>query len=165
MALGVVYLEAVHFPSSPNSDVSADEKSATNNEQNKTVVLPSDENISSAEIEIDNEELKEKKILDDALEQVLDPNTVFIKDEDVVHNYKLQVIEIEKSNVTINTFFDQMNNLSLQVCKDSQKALWTYVNNAKNKDLLVSYSTNNKYVNYVTITLTKISTYLKIIFN
>lgn len=118
---------AVQFQTNPTSDISADEKTQ---KANKTTDQ-SDE--SGHEIETDIDEVKEKKFLDDAMRTVLDPNTQIIKPADVVETFKFQLEELDKGNITLELFMEEMDKLSLDVCKTSQEALWSYVTNINNE--------------------------------
>lgn len=98
--------------------MSADEKNLI--KVNKTD--QSDE--SGHEIETD---LEDKKFLDDAMKSILDPNTIIIKNRDEIEHFKMQLDEFVKENMTLENFIDEMDKLSLEVCKLSQKSLWAYV--------------------------------------
>lgn len=119
---------ALQFPVNPTSEMSADEKIIPRN--NKTAEQ-SDE--SGHEIEIDGDDTKDKKFLDDAMKTVLDPDTIIIKNDDVVENFKIQIDEIDKENATLEMFMEEMDKLTLDVCKTSQKALWAYVTDTNNE--------------------------------
>ncbi|XP_045496355.1 angiotensin-converting enzyme-like [Colias croceus] len=119
---------ALQFPANPNSEMSADEK--TISRINKTIEQ-SDE--SGHEIEIDGDETRDKKFLDDAMRTVLDPDTIIIRNDDVIENFKIQTEEIDKENATLETFMEEMDKLSLDVCKTSQEALWSYVTDTNNE--------------------------------
>lgn len=123
---------SVQFPTNPTSEMSTDDK-----KWNKTTDQ-SDE--SGHEVETDVEEAKEKKFLDDAMRTVLDPSVVIVKSEDVVENIKIQLEELDKENSTLEAFMDEMDKLSLEVCKTSSEALWSYVtdiNNDSKKNAMV----------------------------
>ncbi|XP_045523797.1 angiotensin-converting enzyme-like isoform X2 [Pieris brassicae] len=115
---------AVQFLTNPTSEMSTDDKSME--KSNKTE--QSDE--SGHEIEID-EESKDKKFLDYAMKTVLDPDTVIIKHDDV-DTFKVQLEELDKENATLEIFMEEMDKLSLDVCKTSQEALWAYVTDTSN---------------------------------
>lgn len=125
---------AVQFLTNPTSEMSTDDKSVE--KSNKTE--QSDE--SGHEIEID-EESKDKKFLDFAMKTVLDPDTVIIKHDDV-ETFKVQLEELDKENATLEIFIEEMDKLSLDVCKTSQEALWAYVTDTSSdvkKNKMVSY--------------------------
>ncbi|XP_073952268.1 angiotensin-converting enzyme-like [Choristoneura fumiferana] len=115
---------SVQFPTNPTSEMSADEKNIL--KSNKTLEEDGDD---SGHEEVDNDEIKDKKFLDDAMRTVLDPNTVITKNNDEVENFKTQLHEIEGENMTLDRFMESMDTLSLEVCKTSQEALWSYVTN------------------------------------
>lgn len=119
---------AVQFPANPTSEMSADEKNLI--KENKTLDL-SDE--SGHEVDTDMEDVKDKKFLDDAMKSVLDPNTIIMKSKDAVEIFKFQLEELDRENVSLDTFMEEMDNLSLEVCKTSQKALWSYVTDITNE--------------------------------
>ncbi|CAK1544115.1 unnamed protein product [Leptosia nina] len=110
---------AVHFPTNPTSEMSADDKNM--GRTNKTY----DQSEESHEIEIEGEEIKDKKFLDEAMKTVLDPDTVIIKNDD--DNFKIQLEELKRENVTLEVFMEEMDKLSLEACRTSQDALWDYV--------------------------------------
>lgn len=118
---------AVQFPPNPTSDMSTDEKSQKGN---KTLDQSEE---SGHEIETDVDEVKEKKFLDDAMRTVLDPNTLIIKTNDIVETFKYQLEELDKVNTSLDVFMDEMDKLSLDVCKTSQDALWSYVTDINNE--------------------------------
>lgn len=118
---------ALQFPPNPTSDMSADEKLQ---KANKTLDQ-SDE--SGHEVETDGDEVKEKKFLDDAMRTVLDPNTLIVKTNDIVETFKYQLDELDKVNASLDVFMDEMDKLSLDVCKTSQQALWSYVTDINNE--------------------------------
>ncbi|XP_050349333.1 angiotensin-converting enzyme-like [Nymphalis io] len=111
---------AVQFPNNPTSAMSADERLFLG--ENKK---SEQSNESGHEMEIDVED--NKKFLDDAMKAVLDPATVIIKNDDIVDNFKVQVDEIDKENTTLEIFIEEMDKLSLEVCKASQESLWAFV--------------------------------------
>ncbi|XP_048000270.1 angiotensin-converting enzyme-like isoform X2 [Leguminivora glycinivorella] len=114
----------VSIHANPTSDMSGDE--LVTPKSNKTVdTSAADE---SGHEEIDIEEIKDKKFLDDAMRSVLDPNTMIISNDDV-QNFKSQLNEIDSENMTLDSFMENMDKLSLEVCKTSQDALWDYVTN------------------------------------
>ncbi|XP_050665505.1 angiotensin-converting enzyme-like isoform X1 [Leptidea sinapis] len=117
---------AVQYPVNPTSDMSTDEKIIA---RNKTVEQ-SDE--SGHEIEFAGEDVKEKKYLEDAMQTVLDPDTVITKNDDTVEHFKVHMDELEKENLTLEAYMNEMDELSLEVCKASQEALWSYVTDIKN---------------------------------
>ncbi|CAH0583130.1 unnamed protein product [Chrysodeixis includens] len=117
----------VQLPPNPTSDISADE---TTQKLNKTSDLSEE---SGHEIETDVDEGKEKKFLDDAMRTVLDPNTLIVKTNDIVQTFKYQLEELDKVNTTLDVFMDEMDKLSLDVCKTSQDALWSYVTDINNE--------------------------------
>ena len=128
---------AVQFPPNPTSDISADDKIQKGN---NTKTLEGSEE-SGHEIETEIDEVKEKKFLDDAMRTVLDPNTLIGKTNDIVQSFKYQLEELDKVNTTLDVFMDEMDKLSLDVCKTSQDALWSYVtdiNNEAKKNKMVS---------------------------
>ncbi|XP_075976218.1 angiotensin-converting enzyme-like [Anticarsia gemmatalis] len=116
----------VQFLPNPTSDISADEKTQKTNKTGDQ----SEE--SGHEIETDIDEVKEKKFLDDAMRTVLDPNTQISKTGDVVETFKFQLDELDKGNITLEVFMEEMDKLSLDVCKTSQDALWSYVTDINN---------------------------------
>ncbi|CAH1635734.1 unnamed protein product [Spodoptera littoralis] len=118
---------ALQFPPNPTSDMSADEKLQ---KANKTLDQ-SDE--SGHEVETDVDEVKEKKFLDDAMRTVLDPNTLIVKTNDIVETFKYQLDELDKVNASLDVFMEEMDKLSLDVCKTSQEALWSYVTDINNE--------------------------------
>lgn len=133
---------AVQFPPNPTSDMSADEKAQKGNKTEG-----SEE--SGHEIETDVDELKEKKFLDDAMWTVLDPNTMIVKTNDIVETFKYQLEKLDKVNTSLDVFMDEMDKLSLDVCKTSQDALWSYVTDIKNeskKNKMVRFKLN-KHIN------------------
>ncbi|XP_063544050.1 angiotensin-converting enzyme-like isoform X1 [Cydia strobilella] len=114
--------ELIH--GNPTSEMSGDE--IVTPKDNKTAdASAADE---SGHEEIDIEEIKDKKFLDDAMASVLDPNTMIVKNDDV-QNFKAQLNEIDSKNMTLDSFMENMDKLSLEVCKTSQEALWDYVSN------------------------------------
>ncbi|XP_059058546.1 angiotensin-converting enzyme-like isoform X2 [Achroia grisella] len=117
----------VQFPTNPTSDMSVDDRSLQKG--NKTLEQ-SDE--SGHEIETDIEE-KDKKFLDDAMRTVLDPNSVITKNTDFVDTFKQQLDALDKENITLETFMEKMDKLSLDVCKTSQESLWAYVTDINNE--------------------------------
>ncbi|XP_004930682.1 angiotensin-converting enzyme isoform X1 [Bombyx mori] len=119
---------SVQFQTNPSSDMSADETSTPKN--NKTLDV-SDE--SGHELEADVDDIKEKKFLDEAIKAILDPHAFIPKNQDELESYKLQLDELNKSNISLDSFLSEMDNLSLEVCKTSQKALWSYVSDINNE--------------------------------
>ncbi|KOB77418.1 Angiotensin-converting enzyme, partial [Operophtera brumata] len=120
VALLVITTGAVQYNPNPTSEMSADDK----NTMNKTTEL-SDE--SGHEIEID-EDIKEKKFLDDAMKIVLDPSTTLLaKTSNILQSFKNQLDELDNASISFDVFMDSMDKLSLYVCKTSQEALWSYV--------------------------------------
>ncbi|XP_013192369.1 angiotensin-converting enzyme [Amyelois transitella] len=127
-----VEVKAVQFPTNPNSDVSADEKSIPKKNQ---TIDQSDE--SGHENNSDNSENDErdKKFLDFAMRTVLDPNSVIAKpSDDVVENFKQQLEELDHDNMTLHVFMEEMDNISLEICKTSQQSLWSYVTDINNEN-------------------------------
>lgn len=125
---------AVHFPANPTSEMSEDDKSLPKG--NKTLEQ-SDE--SGHEVETELEE-KDKKFLDDAMKTILDPHSV-IEKNDEVESFKLKLDDMNKGNITLDSFMEEMDKLSLDICKTSQQALWSYVtdiNNEGKKNRMVS---------------------------
>uniref|UniRef100_A0A2A4JLZ3 Angiotensin-converting enzyme n=1 Tax=Heliothis virescens TaxID=7102 RepID=A0A2A4JLZ3_HELVI len=118
---------AVQFPPNPTSDMSADDKILKGN---KTLEQSEE---SGHEIETDIDEVKEKKFLDDAMRTVLDPNAMIVKANDIVETFKYQLDELDKVNNSLDVFMDEMDKLSLDVCKTSQEALWSYVTDINNE--------------------------------
>ncbi|KAL0832181.1 hypothetical protein ABMA28_001636 [Loxostege sticticalis] len=118
---------AVQFPGNPTSDMSADEKSSP--KENKTVEQ-SDE--SGHEIETELEE-KDKKFLDDAMQTILDPHSIIVKNNDEIESFKMKLEQMDKENITLDTFMEEMDKLSLDICKTSQQALWSYVTDINNE--------------------------------
>ncbi|XP_046967523.1 angiotensin-converting enzyme-like isoform X1 [Vanessa cardui] len=116
---------AVQFPNNPTSAMSADERLFLG--ENKK---SEQSNESGHEVEIDAED--NKKFLDDAMKAVLDPATVIVKNIDIVDNFKTQLNEIDKENSTLEIFIDEMDKLSLEVCKASQESLWDFVTDINN---------------------------------
>lgn len=116
----------------PNSEMS-DDKNITNNK--------TDASEESHEIEIDDDE-KEKKFLDDAMKMVLDPQSALVlKTKTLLQSFQTQLDELDNTNITFDAFMAEMDNLSLEVCKTSQDALWSYVmdiNNDVSKNFMVS---------------------------
>lgn len=108
---------AVQFLNNPTSEMSADERNIVKNR-----TIESDESGHEVETEIDD-----KKFLDFALKTVLDPTTVIIKTNDRVDKLKHELEEIDKTNITLDKFMEEMDRLSLEVCQLSQKYLWEYV--------------------------------------
>ncbi|CAH2040644.1 unnamed protein product, partial [Iphiclides podalirius] len=119
---------AVQFPTNPTSEMSADEKNLI--KVNKTIDQ-SDE--SGHEVDPDGEEIRDKKYLVDAMRTILDPNAVIEKNTDDVEGFKLQLDELDKDNMTLENFVEEMDKLSLDVCKTSQYALWSYVTDISNE--------------------------------
>lgn len=119
---------AVQYPTNPTSEMSADEKNLI--KVNKSIDQ-SDE--SGHEIDPDGEEIKDKKYLVDAMRTILDPNTVIEKSSDDVEKFKSQLDELNKENMTLEKFTEEMDKLSLDVCKTSQEALWSYVTDIGNE--------------------------------
>lgn len=126
--------EALQFQIYPASEMSTDERSGTKVKRTDT------SNESEQEVETDPEEIKEKKFLDDAMRSILDPSTTFIKYDDDVHNIKSHLEDLDKSNITLDVFIEEMDRLSLEICKTSQSALWSYatdINNGVKKNKMV----------------------------
>lgn len=151
---------AVQFSPNPTSDISADEKIQKGNK-----TLDGSEE-SGHEIETDVDEVKEKKFLDDAMRTILDPNTLIIKTNDIVQTFKYQLEELDKVNTTLDLFMEEMDKLSLDVCKTSQDALWSYVtdiNNEAKKNKMVSIK--HKADETPTVYITKFCAEKDLIFN
>lgn len=131
----ITAIRAVQYPSNPTSEMSMDEKSIVKN--NKTGDQ-SDE--SGHEVET---EAEEQKFLDDALKTVLDPTISIAKNDDIVESFKIQLEEVDKENSTLELFMEEMDKLSLEICKSSQEALWDYVtdinSDAKKKKMVISF--------------------------
>ncbi|CAH2981850.1 unnamed protein product [Chilo suppressalis] len=125
----VVVAAALQFSINPTSDMSTEEKLL--HKGNKTMEQ-SDE--SGHEVETELEE-KDKKFLDDAMKTILDPNSIILKNNNEIDNFRLKLDEIDKENMTLEAFMEEMDKLSLDVCKTSQEALWSYVTdiNSENK--------------------------------
>ncbi|XP_023933964.2 angiotensin-converting enzyme isoform X2 [Bicyclus anynana] len=116
----ITAITAVQIQNNPTSEMSTDEKTFI--KTNKTGEQ-SDE--SGHEVET---EVEDKKFLEDALKTVLDPNPILIaKNDDVVETFKIQLDEVDKENSTIELFMDEMDNMSLEICKISQEAIWDYM--------------------------------------
>lgn len=107
----------MQFSNNPTSEMSADEKGVAFNKTEQ-----SDE--SGYEVEGD---VEDKKYLDEAMKTVLDPNTVILKGDEVVENFKSQIDNLEHGNASMETFMKEMDKLSLEICKTSQESLWDYV--------------------------------------
>ncbi|XP_045449170.1 angiotensin-converting enzyme-like [Melitaea cinxia] len=123
----VTAAKAVQYPNYPTSAMSADERVFLG--ENKK----SDQsNESGHEVETDVED--SKKFLQDAMKAVLDPATVIVKNDDLVENFKVQLQEIDKENTTLELFIEEMDKLSLEVCKMSQDALWAFVTDINNEN-------------------------------
>ncbi|XP_063827390.1 angiotensin-converting enzyme-like isoform X1 [Ostrinia nubilalis] len=118
---------AVQFPGNPNSEMSADEKSL--NRENKTLEQ-SDE--SGHEVETDLED-KDKKYLDYAMKTILDPNSIIIQKNDEIEGFKIKLEQMDTENITLEAFMEEMDKLSLDICKTSQQALWSYVTDINNE--------------------------------
>lgn len=119
---------AVQFPTNPTSEMSTDEKNLI--KDNKTL----DQSDESDEAEVDTDGVKDtKKYLDDAMKTVLDPNSIIQTNKDDVEVFKFQLDELDKENKTLEEFMEDMDNLSLEVCKTSQEALWSYVTDISNE--------------------------------
>ncbi|XP_028172733.1 angiotensin-converting enzyme-like isoform X1 [Ostrinia furnacalis] len=118
---------AVQFPGNPNSEMSADEKSL--NRENKTLEQ-SDE--SGHEVETDLED-KDKKYLDYAMKTILDPNSIIIQKNDEIEGFKIKLEQMDTENITLEAFMEDMDKLSLDICKTSQQALWSYVTDINNE--------------------------------
>lgn len=122
---------AVQFPTNPTSEMSADDKNLI--KDNKTLDQ-SDESASHEVVEVDVADVKDtKKYLDDAMKTVLDPNSIIQTNKDDVEVIKFQLDELDKENKTLEEFMEDMDNLSLEVCKTSQEALWSYVTDISNE--------------------------------
>lgn len=119
--------KAVQYPNYPTSAMSADERSFLG--ENKK---GEQSNESGHEVETDVED--SKKFLQDAMKEVLDPTTVIVKNDDLVENFKVQLQEIDKENTTLELFIEEMDKLSLEVCKTSQDALWAFVTDINNEN-------------------------------
>lgn len=132
--LVVKTIQAVQFPGNPTSEMSADEKIQP--KANKTVDQ-SDESSHEGETEMEE---KDKKYLDDAMRIILDPKSIILKNDDVIENFKHQLDELDRMNISLEEFMDEMDKLSLEVCKTSQKSLWSYVtdinNDSKKNDMV-----------------------------
>ncbi|KAI5644518.1 angiotensin-converting enzyme domain-containing protein [Phthorimaea operculella] len=122
----ITAVTAVQFPPSPTSEMSADEKNLIR--ENRTVDL-SDE----SGHEIEDDPIKDKKFLDDAMRTVMDTTAIITQAKDEVEMFKFQIEEIDKENITFDEFMQAMDNLSLEVCKTSQEALWSYVTDIANE--------------------------------
>lgn len=121
---------AVQFPTNPTSEMSADEKNLI--KDNKT--LDQSDESASHDVEVDVADVKDtKKYLDDAMKTVLDPNSIIQTNKDDVEVFKFQLDELDKENKTLEEFMEDMDNLSLEVCKTSQEALWSYVTDISNE--------------------------------
>ncbi|CAG9787166.1 unnamed protein product [Diatraea saccharalis] len=123
----ITVVVAVQFGPNPTSDMSADEKNIL--KPNKTMEQ-SDE--SGHEVETELEE-KDKRFLDDAMKTILDPHSIILKDNDEIDNFRLKLDELDRENLTLEVFMEEMDKLSLDVCKTSQKALWSYVTDINNE--------------------------------
>ncbi|KAL4707267.1 hypothetical protein ACJJTC_019805 [Scirpophaga incertulas] len=121
-----VVTSAVQFSANPSSDMSWTDDGI---KDNKTMEQ-SDE--SGHEIETDLEE-KDKKFLDDAMKTIMDPHSIILKHDDDVEALKVKIKEIDSENMTLNSFMSRMDQLSLDVCKMSQQALWSYVTDISNE--------------------------------
>jgi prophage DNA circulation protein len=132
---------AVQFPANPTSEMSADEK--TISKPNRTMEQ-SDE--SGHEVETELEE-KDKKFLDDAMKTILDPDSIIVKKDDT-EVFKVKLDELEKGNITLDAFMEEMDKLSLDVCMMSQQALWSYVTDVNNEirknKMVLKYLFNSK---------------------
>ncbi|XP_032515650.2 angiotensin-converting enzyme-like isoform X1 [Danaus plexippus] len=118
ICLGIMSIgKGMQFSNNPTSEMSADEKGLAFNKTEQ-----SDE--SGYEVEGD---VEDKKYLDEAMKTVLDPNTVILKGDEVVENFKSQIDNLEHGNASMETFMTEMDKLSLEICKTSQESLWDYV--------------------------------------
>lgn len=118
---------AVQYNPNPNSEMSADDKNT-----NKTVELSEE---SGHEIEIDDDNIKEKKFLDEAMKTLLDPTaTLIAKTNNILQGFKYQLDELDNVSISFDVFMEEMDKLSLDVCKTSQDALWSYVTDINNDD-------------------------------
>ncbi|XP_041988748.1 angiotensin-converting enzyme-like isoform X2 [Aricia agestis] len=139
------YVNTVHYPTDPTSEMIPD---------NKNVVLRSnpEELRSDEEFEYGRDsdqeknsvtESEDKRFLDEALNVINNPFTVLASNQDTIENYKGALENIKHENITLEDFFIQMDKLSLDVCKSSQKSLWSYVLNTNDelaKDNMLSIS-------------------------
>lgn len=113
----IALTEAVQY--NPTSDIS-DDRNMTNRTNEA-----SDE--SGHEIESDDD-VKEKKFLDEAMKKILDPDQIQLpKAVDIVDHFKLHLEELDNTSIPVEDFMEEMDKLSLEVCKTSQEALWAYV--------------------------------------
>ncbi|XP_053605290.1 angiotensin-converting enzyme-like isoform X2 [Plodia interpunctella] len=129
--LVAVDIKAVQFPANPNSDVSADEKSV---QKINLTIDQSDESGHENNSENSENDERDKKFLDFAMRTVLDPNSVIQKSsDDVVENFKQQLEELDHDNMTLTAFMEEMDNISLEICKTSQQSLWSYVTDINNE--------------------------------
>lgn len=129
-------MKTVQFPANPTSE-SVDDKTEKTKEDKYD---KSENDDSGVETEIDD--AKDKKMLDAALKTVLDPKSVIVKKHDIVDVFKDHLDDLERNNKTapLEWFMEEMDNLSLEVCKTSQEALWAYVtdiNNETKKNIMV----------------------------
>lgn len=125
--VSVIQCVAVQYNPNPNSEMSADDKNT-----NKTVELSEE---SGHEIEIDDDNIKEKKFLDEAMKTLLDPTaTLIAKTNNILQGFKYQLDELDNVSISFDVFMEEMDKLSLDVCKTSQDALWSYVTDINNDD-------------------------------
>lgn len=130
VALIVPTTISLQFYTNPTSEMSTDEKNLI--KDNKT--LEQSDESASHDVDIDLADVKDtKKYLDDAMKTVLDPNSIIQTNKDDVEVFKFQLEELDKENKTLGDFMEDMDNLSLEVCKTSQEALWCYVTDISNE--------------------------------
>ncbi|XP_048477838.1 angiotensin-converting enzyme isoform X1 [Plutella xylostella] len=126
LSIIICIVQGVQFPSNAMSEVLSEEKSIPTRDGNN-----SDIDDGSRELDIDVvDEIREKKFLDDAMKAVLDPNSIISHSNyDIVSSFKNQLKTLDNANISLNAFMDEMDQLSLEVCKTSQAALWEYLTN------------------------------------
>lgn len=144
MAITVSVTAALLYNTNPSSDMSSDDRNSTN----KTTEV-SDE--SGHEIEVE-EDIKEKKFLHDAMKTVLDPTALIRNTNDEVENFQFQLDELDNINITFESFMEEMDKLSLEICKTSQNALWSYVTDINN-DIKKNKMVSIKSISYCYLSL------------
>lgn len=138
----IVQCIAVQYNPNPTSEMSADDKNTTN----KTIEQSEE---SGHEIEIDDD-VKEKKFLEDAMKTIIDPTTTLVaKTNIILQAFKYKLDELDNVSISFDVFMDEMDKLSLDICKNSQDALWSYVtdiNNDIKKNTMVNMIKDYVYI-------------------
>ncbi|GBP08098.1 Angiotensin-converting enzyme [Eumeta japonica] len=122
----------VQFPLNPTPEVPHDDKNFEHKRETEMKIEPNSDD-SEQKGNSSDEEGKDLVYLEEALKNVLNSSTVIMKEEEILKQFQMRLLELEnENNKTLENFFNAMDQLSTDVCINSREALWSYVNDADN---------------------------------